>query len=182
LGVTTGSPLPNLHEIDLLLNYLPLSLPALPTGRTRRHFATCNINRDFPDERRPCRPGPRPDLLNANWPCDSRVRRCCRQHPLPSEPDGRLFDASGSSIGQRLCVARPGTVPPAHDTPSETRLPHWPWGQPGRYCASAGYRRSAGAAPLGVAARDRSALPPEPVGCRFTSADTRGKSARFRAG
>ena len=34
----------------------------------------------------------------------------------------------------------------------------------------------------GVAARDMSALPPEPVGCRFTSADTRGKSARFRAG
>src|SRR3954451_8402650 len=34
----------------------------------------------------------------------------------------------------------------------------------------------------GVAARVRSALPPEPVGCRFTSANTRGKSARFRAG
>src|SRR5262245_23612611 len=29
---------------------------------------------------------------------------------------------------------------------------------------------------------DRSALPPAPVGCRFTSANTRGKSARFRAG
>src|SRR5262249_27070437 len=92
------------------------------------------------------------------------------------------FDASGSSIEQRLCVARPGAVPPAYDTPYETRSPHWPWGRPGRYCASASYRRSAGAAPLGVAARDRSALPPEPVGCRFTSADTRGKSARFRAG
>ena len=34
----------------------------------------------------------------------------------------------------------------------------------------------------GVAARDRSALPPEPVGCRFTSANTRGKSARFARG
>src|SRR3954463_2197744 len=34
----------------------------------------------------------------------------------------------------------------------------------------------------GAAARVRSALPPEPVGCRFTSANTRGKSARFRAG
>jgi hypothetical protein len=29
---------------------------------------------------------------------------------------------------------------------------------------------------------DRSALPPAPVGCRLTSANTRGKSARFRAG
>ena len=34
----------------------------------------------------------------------------------------------------------------------------------------------------GVAARVRSALPPEPVGCRSPSADTRRKSARFRAG
>ena len=75
-----------------------------------------------------------------SWGWDSRVRRCCRQHPLPSEPDVRLFDASGSSIGQRLCVARPGTAPPAHDTPSGTRSPHWPWGQPGRYCGRAGYR------------------------------------------
>ena len=44
-------------------------------------------------------------------------------------------------------MARPGSAPPAHDTPYETRSPHWPWGQPGRYCDSAGYRRSAGAAP-----------------------------------
>src|SRR5215469_7554998 len=29
---------------------------------------------------------------------------------------------------------------------------------------------------------DRSALPPAPVGCRFTAVNTRGKSARFRAG
>src|SRR5262245_63769223 len=34
----------------------------------------------------------------------------------------------------------------------------------------------------GVAARVRSALPPLPVGCRSPSANTRGKSARFRAG
>jgi hypothetical protein len=30
-----------------------------------------------------------------------RVRGCCCQHPLPSEPDGRPFDASGSSMKQR---------------------------------------------------------------------------------
>jgi len=57
---------------------------------------------------------------------DSRVRRCCCQHPLPSELHGRHFDACSSSIEQRPCY--------------ETRLPHWTWGQPGRYCDSAGYR------------------------------------------
>ena len=46
----------------------------------------------------------------------------------------------------------------------------------------AGYQDSAEPAPTDVAVRDRSALPPEPVNCRFPSADTRGKSARFRAG
>ena len=72
--------------------------------------------------------------------CRSRVRRCCRQHPLPSELHGRHFDACSSSIEQRPCEIRPGTAPPAHDTPSGTRSPHWPWGQPGRYCGRAGYR------------------------------------------
>jgi hypothetical protein len=76
-----------------------------------------------------------------------RVRRCCRQHPLPSELHGRHFDACSSSIGQRPYVVRPGAVPPAHDTPYGARSPHWPWGQPGRYFDRAGYRRSAGAAP-----------------------------------
>jgi hypothetical protein len=80
-------------------------------------------------------------------PCDSRVRRCCRQHPLPSELHGRPFDACNSSIEQRPCEIRPGAAPLAHDTAYGTRLPHWPWGQPGRYCDRAGYRRSAGAAP-----------------------------------
>src|SRR3982751_4374861 len=70
----------------------------------------------------------------------SRVRRCCCQHPLPSELHGRHFDACSSSIEQRPCEIRSGTVPPAHDTSSEARLPHWTWGQPGRYCARAGYR------------------------------------------
>ena len=67
--------------------------------------------------------------------------------PPPLRTGRAPFNASGSSIEQRLCVARPGSAPPAHDTPYETRSPHWPWGQPGRYYASAGYRRSAEAAP-----------------------------------
>ena len=69
----------------------------------------------------------------------------------PSPPPLRTvrapFNAYGSSIEQRLCGARPGTAPPAHDTPNETRSPHWPWGQPGPYYGRAGDRRSAGAAP-----------------------------------
>src|SRR5262249_61685899 len=69
------------------------------------------------------------------WPCDSRVRRCCRQHPLPSELHVRRFDACSSSIEQRPCYG--------------TRLPHWPWGQPGRYCDRAGYRDRRGAPPPG---------------------------------
>src|SRR5262245_13451062 len=78
---------------------------------------------------------------------NEHTRRCCRQHPLPSEPDVRLFDASGLSIEQRPCVARPGTAPPAHDTPDETRPPHGPWGRPGQYYGRAGDRDSSGAAP-----------------------------------
>jgi hypothetical protein len=70
---------------------------------------------------------------------------------LPSPPPLRTvqapFNAYGSSIEQRLCGIRPGSAPPAHDTPYETRSPHWPWGQPGRYYGRAGDRRSAGAAP-----------------------------------
>ena len=67
--------------------------------------------------------------------------------PPPLRTGRAPFNASGSSIEQRLCVARPDSAPPAHDTPYETRSPHWPWGQPGRYFASAGDRRSAEAAP-----------------------------------
>ena len=70
---------------------------------------------------------------------------------MPSPPPLRTvhapFNAYGSSIEQRPCVARPGAVPPAHDTPYAARSPHWPWGQPGRYFDRAGDRRSAGAAP-----------------------------------
>src|SRR5436309_13331167 len=84
-----------------------------------------------------------------------RVRRCCCQHPLPSELHGRHFDACSSSIEQR----------PSY----ETRLPHWTWGQPGRYGASAGYRDECrgGGGRTSVDRcdpSDRSALPPSPVG------------------
>src|SRR3954463_3365443 len=37
---------------------------------------------------------------------DSRVRRCCCQHPLPSELHGRHFDACSSSIRQRFLPVR----------------------------------------------------------------------------
>src|SRR5262249_3464198 len=40
------------------------------------------------------------------------------------------FTAYGSSIGQRI--------------DQDTRLPHWPWGQPGRYHGRAGYRGEIG--------------------------------------
>ena len=73
-----------------------------------------------------------------------RVRRCCCQHPLPSELHGRHFDACSSSIEQRPCEIRPGAAPPAHDISYGTRLPHWPWGQPGRYYGRAGYRNRRG--------------------------------------
>jgi hypothetical protein len=67
--------------------------------------------------------------------------------PPPLRTGRAPFNASGSSIEQRLCVARPGSAPPAHDTPYETRSPHWPWGQPGRYYDRASDRISVGAAP-----------------------------------
>ncbi len=67
--------------------------------------------------------------------------------PPPLRTVRAPFNAYGSSIGQRPCVARPGTAPPAHDTTYGTRSPHWPWGQPGHYYGRAGYRDSAGATP-----------------------------------
>jgi hypothetical protein len=56
----------------------------------------------------------------------------------------RRFDACSSSIEQRPCEIRPGSAPPAHDIPYETRSPHWPWGQPGRYYGRAGDRNRRG--------------------------------------
>jgi hypothetical protein len=67
--------------------------------------------------------------------------------PPPLRTVRAPFNAYGSSIGQRPCVARPGAAPPDHDTTYGTRSPHWPWGRPGHYCGRAGYRNSAGAAP-----------------------------------
>jgi hypothetical protein len=42
---------------------------------------------------------------------DSRVRRWSRPHPLPSEPDVHPFNASGSSIEQRLYGLRDAVAP-----------------------------------------------------------------------
>jgi hypothetical protein len=88
-----------------------------------------------------------------------RPRRSGKEVRSPPPPPLRTvrapFNAYGSSIEQRPCVARPGSAPPAHDTPYGTRSPHWPWGRPGHYYGRAGYRRSAGAAPR--------ALPPATV-------------------
>ena len=117
----------------------------------------------FPPQHKPVLPRFRPTCLRGEFANSiSRVRRCCRQHPLPSELHGRHFDACSSSIEQRPCEIRPGTAPPAHDTPYGTRLPHWPWGQPGRYCGSAGYRDDsvAGAAPARIVA-----IPPTDLLC-----------------
>src|SRR5262249_10563692 len=62
----------------------------------------------------------------------------------PAPPPLRIaragFPACSSSLGQCPCEIRPGPAPPADDTPSGTRWPHWPWGPPERYCGSAGYR------------------------------------------
>ena len=46
--------------------------------------------------------------------------------PRPLRTVQAGFLAYGSRIGQRIR--------------EDTRLPHWPWGQPGRYCDRAGYR------------------------------------------
>jgi hypothetical protein len=97
----------------------------------------------------------------------SRVRRCCCQHPLPSEPYGHRFDAYGSSIGQRTlgkhAVARHWSCRPLGGTAGEPQ------------------RNSSGAAPArALRSADISALLPEVVGSRFPSANTCGKSAPFR--
>ena len=77
-------------------------------------------------------------------------------------------------------MARPGAAPPAHDTPYETRSPHWPWGQTGRYYDRASYRSSARAAPPDVTSEtdllclpSRSAVgscPPTPEGSQLAFA------------
>ena len=61
----------------------------------------------------------------------SRVRRCCCQHPLPSGLYGRLSTHTAQA---------------SDNVPSGTRLPHWSWGQPERYCDRAGYRDDFGGA------------------------------------
>ncbi len=60
--------------------------------------------------------------------------------PPPLRTVRETYTSYGSSTGQRPCEIRSSAAPPADDTPCGTRLPHWPWGQPGRYCARAGSR------------------------------------------
>ena len=109
-----------------------------------------------------------------------RVRRCCHQHPS-LRTARHHFDACSSSIEQRPCEIQPGAAPPAHDASYGTRLPHWPWGQPGRYYGRAGYRNRRGPHQRGsLRSRRQICFAPRTVGCRFTAVNTRGKSARFR--
>jgi hypothetical protein len=84
-----------------------------------------------------------------DWVRDSTPRSAA--HP---------FDAYSSSIRRRFCGVRTGPAPPSDDTPSGTRLPHWPWSQPERYCDSAGYRVDsvAQAAPAEVVATSPTVL------------------------
>jgi hypothetical protein len=61
----------------------------------------------------------------------------------------------GSTIGvtltpspqNRTCTLSMHPAQASNNASDETRSPHWPWGQPGRYFDRAGDRRSAGAAP-----------------------------------
>ena len=75
----------------------------------------------------------------SNWP-ESNIQGGAVAAPPPLRTAPASFDACSSSIEQRPCEIRSGPAPPADDTPYGTRLPHWPWGQPGRYCDRAGYR------------------------------------------
>ena len=94
-----------------------------------------------------------------------------RRGLLPSRPLRTVretFASYGSGLGQRPCEIRPGTAPPADDTPYGARLPHWPWGQPERYYGRAGYRDDFGGASRTSKGRydlaDSSALLATPVG------------------
>ena len=77
-------------------------------------------------------------------------------------------------------MAQSGAVPPAHDTPYE---PVGPLALGSTWTVLRQSRRPkiGGAAPRALPPASY-ALPPEPVGCRLPSANTRGNSARFRAG
>src|SRR5262249_10242672 len=77
-------------------------------------------------------------------PHSEALRQSGKEVLSPAPPPLRTarapFDASSSSIEQRPCEIRPGSAPPADDTPYGTRSPHWPWGRPERYYGIAGYR------------------------------------------
>jgi hypothetical protein len=60
----------------------------------------------------------------------SSLRNACRPRLASLRTARAGFLACRSSIGQRIR--------------EDTRLPHWPWGQPERYCIRAGYRDDVG--------------------------------------
>jgi len=113
-----------------------------------------------------------------------------KEELLPTPPPLRTarapFNASSSSIRQRPCEIRSGAAPPSDAISHGTRLPHWSWGQPERYCNRASSRCDTvvEAAPAKVVTTSPTYLLCflTPVGCWFTPADTRGKSAPFRVG
>src|SRR3954447_346248 len=102
--------------------------------------------------------------------------------PLPSELHVRRFDACSSSIEQRPCEIRPGAAPLAHDTPYGTRLPHWPWGQPGRYFDRAGDRRSARAAPRALPPASDLLCPPSRLAVGSRPPTPEGSQLAFARG
>src|SRR5262252_8267019 len=117
---------------------------------------------------------------------DATNRTSGKEARLPSPPPLRTvqapFNAYGSSIEQRLCGIRPGSAPPAHDIPYETRSPHWPWGRPGRYYGRAGDRRSAGAAPRALPPASDLLCPPSRLAVGSRPPTPEGSQLAFARG
>ena len=82
----------------------------------------------------------------ANWPESNIQGGAVASTPSPQNCTGAVSTHVAQAFNN-ASAWHDRAAPPAHDTPNETRSPHWPWGQPGRYCDRAGYRGSAGAAP-----------------------------------
>src|SRR5262249_61137347 len=82
------------------------------------------MNRDSPDERRPCRPGPRPDLLNAYWtraecpyPGDRWERSGCPAGSMPDRTPRWTSHAPIRDFAPHLMAHHP-RPPPLHVTPT----------------------------------------------------------------
>src|SRR5262249_25205955 len=112
---------------------------------------------------------------------NEHTRRWGRPHPLPSESDGHLSTHP----------AQASDNPPAWPYPARVHRPQTPLTERGR---PIGLGVDLDGTSTEPATEDRRGphhgrgrprqicFAPEPVSCRFPSADTRGKSARFRAG